>query len=308
MKKILLLLAALSSWAYSYSSENIYEIVASNSIKNQSAANYDKYLFIISNKMERIMLYDLQWKRSVYVLVQPPYQQLNGRNVVYHCNQSCFGKQKYQETDYFPLLYISQRNETDSTGAFLSVMRIVPEFRDNEIASFSVQMVQKIYFPPMTDENCMGLPSAVIDQEHDIIYTYSRNLRKGAPNYTGAVITKLLVPKLWNNGKIQSVVHIKDNDRLDYFTCGFNLSGAQGGCYVNGKIYLTQGCPRKQPVNNFVYFRVIDTEKRKCIRMVDMLTEGFDTEPEGCWSYDGRIMLTNNGRNIYRLIGDNYKL
>lgn len=195
MKRFLFLLYSFVIWSHVLADDYSYKIVATNSIPNQSAANYGKYLFVVSNKMEYIMLYDLEKNKSIYILKNSPrnIKNRNNGNVIYHCNQSCFGKQRFKEGDLFPLLYISQRNETDSTGAFLSVLRITPFIKGEKIDSFNVHEIQKIYFPPMNDNNCMGLPSAVIDTDSDVMYCYSRNLNKKSDNYAGAVITKFRV-------------------------------------------------------------------------------------------------------------------
>lgn len=299
------IVTSLQSWGNDYS----FDLIADIKTPNQSAANYGRYLFAISDKMEYFVLFDLEKKKTLYTLHQSPYKKKNKNQIVYHCNQCCFGTQKFEEPDFFPLLYISQRNESDSTGAFITVVRIVAHRNnDQEIDSFAIRVVQKIYFPPMTDDNCLGLPGAVIDKDMDYIYTYSRNINPHALNYTGARISKFKVPKCRINGKLIKIINFKETDIVDSFSCNFNLSGAQGGVLHNGKIYLTQGAPRKEPQKNFVFFRVIDIAKRKCTKMIDMLTNGFCTEPEGCWVYNDSLMILDNKGKMYSLSGNIYKI
>lgn len=287
-----------------------FETWAKNGTGHQSAANYGRYLFLVKNELSSISLYDLEGKKLLYTLSLSPRDERRGSTVVYHCNQCCFGKEKLKDGDMFPLLYISQRSPKARTGAFLDVLRIVPFMsKSGIIDSFRVEQVQKISFPVMTDDNSMGNPNAVIDVTNGYLYTYSRNNRSGASNYHQAVITKFPLPSLRDKyGKIQSDIKLNDYDILESFNCGFSLLNAQGGFYHNGMIYFVQGYPSKNEKLNYVFFRQIDLKKRRLTRTVDMLRNGFKTEPEGCWFYKGFVMIGGNGKKIYKLTGRSYKV
>lgn len=286
-----------------------FKLFAENGMLNQSAANYGRYLFLVSDGLESVTLYDLKKKAIISTCRLVGHKERNGSDIVYHCNQSNFGRDRYESSDFFPLLYVSQRNENDSLGAFLSVLRIVPHYhKKNEISSITVIPVQKIFFPVMTNNNCMGNPNAVIDVNRGFLYTYSRNNRK-ADNYLDAVISKFYIPRLYDkDNKIKKVVVLTDDDILESFSCGFSLLNAQGGFFRKNRLYIVQGYPSKKKELNYVFFRTIDLKKRKLIKTVDMLNNGFNTEPEGCWYYKGHVMLTNNGKSIYKLTGNKYKV
>lgn len=310
MKKYILLFLLLVCTLSVRGQDYIYELYARNAVLNQSATNYGKYLFIVSDKLESISLYDLSKKTLVNTCRMVEHEERNKNVIVYHCNQSCFGRDKYDKSDFFPLLYVSQRNESDTLGAFLSVLRILPHYNsESEIDSISVIPIQRIIFPVMTEHNCMGNPNAVIDTKSGYLYTYSRNNRNGDSNHLEAVISKFDLPSLYDkSGDIQDVVVLTDDDILESFSCGFSLLNAQGGFYRKKKLFFVQGYPSKSPNLNYVYFRIIDLNKKKLIKTIDMLNNGFTTEPEGCWYYKGHVMLTNNGNNIYKLTGKKYKV
>lgn len=299
------------SWSLNILADDYsFDVWAKNGTNHQSAANHGRYLFFVQNMLSSISLYDLDNKKMIYSLSLKPRDDKRGSIVVYHCNQCCFGKEKYQDDDMFPLLYISQRNANDSTGAFLDVLRIIPFLDDKkQIDSFRVEQVQKVFLPVMTDRNSMGNPNAVIDSDDEYLYTYSRNNRPKAPNFRQAVITKFHLPSIRDiNGKIQSEIFLTDSDILDSFNCEFNLLNAQGGFYRNGKIYIVQGHPSKNEKLNYVYFREIDLRKKKLVKTVDMLNNGFRSEPEGCWYYNGSVMVGGYKKRIYKLTGKKYKV
>lgn len=302
----IIFLIAIPFYAQDYS----FEVYANNGVGCQSATNYGKYLFLVKDRLSSISLYDLDEKKIIQNLqLESRDERING-SIISHCNQCSFGKEKYEENDIFPLLYISQRSPNDSVGAYLDVLRIIPNVDINgTIDSFQIEQVQKIFFPVMTDQNSMGNPNAIIDINKGFIYTYSRNNRPKANNYLEAVVSKFLLPSLYDSkGDIQKIVILHDNDILDSFNCGFSLLNAQGGFYRKGKIYFAQGYPSKNEKLNYVLFREINLKKRKLTRTVDMLNNGFRAEPEGCWFYNGKVMVTDSGKNLYILTGKKYKV
>lgn len=292
-----------------YAQNKFHELYSDCGISCQSATNYGKYLFLIADRYASITLYDLDKKEKVYTLKMEQRLTKNHQEVVYHCNQCCFGKEKYDEKDEFPLLYVSQRNEMDSVGAFLDVLRIIP-YRNTKksINSIMVDFVQKIYFPVMTDSNSMGNPNAVIDVKKGYIYTYSRNNNKKAPNVTQATFSKFKLPRLRKDGNVCSVVNLTNEDILEAFPCDFSMVNAQGGFYKKNKLIFVQGYPSDNPQYNYIYYREIDLKKKKQVKFVDMLNEGFNVEPEGCWYYGRHVMVADNKGKLYRLIGDKYKV
>lgn len=283
-----------------------FELYADNAMPNQSAANYGKYLVLVAERLEKIMLYDLEEKRPVYTL-NLSKSDIVDNPTTSHCNQCCFGREKYSKKDDFPLLYVSQRAPRKSDGAYLDVLRIVTyKSEKKKIDSFKVQRVQRIHFPVMSDVNCMGNPNAVIDINRNILYTYSRNNNSKVSNYLKAVVSSYKLPLLFKMGIIQENVFLTDADLLNQFYYDFSLLNAQGGFYRKGTIYFAQGYPSKKPELNYVYFRGLDSKKTSERVKLDMLKDGFRDEPEGCWFWKGQVWVSTDSGRIYRLSGKNY--
>ena len=309
LRDVLLTMILSVYFIASHAADNTYELYASNSIRHQSAANYGRYLFLVKHAMASITLYDLEEKRTIYTLRLTPRKEKKEKSIS-HCNQSCFGIERYDSLDKFPILYINQHVLNKKYGALMDAIRIVPFMDDaGRVDSFRIEEVQQIFFPKATDENSLGTPNAVIDTEKGYMYTYSRNNGREATNFLEAVVSKFKIPALRDKeGNIRRKVVLTDDDILDSFNCGFNLLHAQGGFFRNGRIYIGQGYPSKKKEYNYVYFRVIDLKKRKLIKTVDMLQIGFKKEPEGCWFYKGHAMIGTNGKQIYKLTGRNFKV
>ena len=66
-------------------------------------------------------------------------------------------------------------------------------------------------------------------------------------------------------------------------------SNMQGGCIVDGRLYIAQGYPAKQ----YVYLNVVDLREKRLVKRYDLLANGVDWEPEGCFYYDGNVMLAH---------------
>lgn len=66
---------------------------------HQSAAVYGDYAFFVRDGRYAIMLFDMSRKAKLYTLA------MKGKNqIIYHCNQSTFGVDKYAPEDFFPVV------------------------------------------------------------------------------------------------------------------------------------------------------------------------------------------------------------
>lgn len=249
--------------------------------KHQSAAVYGDYAFFVEICRMSVCLYDLRQKSKIYTASFIPA----GHNKIYHCNQSTFGVEKYDPSDLFPLLYISQRAKSGSR-CFVEVLRIRPKFNvdSTAIVSFKVELVQEIYFPQMTKDNSLGNVNCVIDVQRRVMYTYSRNNKSADDNYLQCRISRFGIPDF----RKQQVV-LEDSDIEDSFMIDTFAENMQGGCIVDDLLYIGQGFPSTK----YVYLNVVDLQKRKLVKRYDLLSSGADWEPEGCFYYDGSVMLSH---------------
>ncbi|MBQ4034050.1 MAG: hypothetical protein II623_01175 [Paludibacteraceae bacterium] len=276
------------------------ETYANNSKGNQSAAAYGKYLFLVKDKLASVAVYNIEKKSVSCIYSMTPRNDMNGKQTVFHCNQSSFGVEKFIETDSFPLLYVSQRNRSAAEGAMLSVFRVKPEFIEGEMVSFSLEEVQTIYFPVMSDSNCLGNPNVAIDTAKQVMYVYSRNNRKEALNRHKAKLTTFKIPTLRDReGNVVREVRLSDADILSSFSSDFSMVNAQGACAKSGMLYIAQVYSDSLHKRGAVLHKIdMDTQKHTTL---DLSSLGFKGEIEGCWAYNGNLMFSSSGKMLYLL-------
>ena len=247
--------------------------------KHQSAAVYGDYALFVKEGRGGIRLYDMVKKNKVYSF------SLKGEDrSVYHSNQSTFGIEKYESSDCFPLFYISQRTRSEKR-CFTEVFRIIPLFNsDSLLLAFRAEKVQEIFFPQMSKENSMGNVNCVIDPQTGKMYTYSRNNDLADDNYRLCKISRFAIPDVH-----QPEVYLEDSDIETSFMIDAEAVNMQGGCIVDGRLYIAQG----YPLAKYVYLNVVDLSQEKLIKRYDLLDNGVDWEPQGCFYYDGSIMLSH---------------
>lgn len=248
---------------------------------HQSAAAYNDYAFFILDGRSEMCMYSLKKGKELCTL------KLNKEDVrIYHCNQSTFGVDRYSPLDPFPLLYISQRAKKDGR-CFIEVFRIIPQWDGalQEYRAFNVELVQTIFLPKMTYENCLGNANCVIDSQKGILYTYSRNNNTVEDNYGQCKVSAFIIPS------IETTTHyLEDKDILFSFMIGHEAINMQGGCVNNGILYIGRGFPSA----GYVDLLLVDLEQQTLIRVFDLLNNGVSWEPEGCFFYAESVMLATS--------------
>lgn len=267
-----------SEW--SLSDRIVIHQYASLGFSHQSAAVYGDYAFFVTNGRAQIILINLKKKKVLFTL-----SLRKASDKIYHCNQSSFGFEKYDQEDFFPLLYISQRAGANGRCS-IEAYRIFPVFNAElaEYESFSVERVQTIFLPVMSYENSLGNANCVIDPVSRTMYTYSRNNDANDDNYGQCKITMFSVPSVHENRVI-----LEDEDILSSFLIDASAVNMQGGCIQDGILYIGQGLPSAGDV----YLNIVDLKQQKLIRRIDLRDYRVSWEPEGCFFYDGSVMLTH---------------
>lgn len=270
-----------SSKAYLYIDQ-----ISSDGMSHQSAACYGDYVFFISNKMIHTLVFNMRTNSRVFYLKQ---EQL-GTGTIYHCNQACFGTQKYSEEDYFPLLYISQF-QNKSNRCFIQVFRVLPTSNgiNQDFTAFAFELIQTIYFPVFTDENCLYYANAVIDTDNHYIYTYSYDKNSAAETFHQCKISKFNIPDPIG----ASSVKLSDDDILDSYFIPTEGPYMQGAAYNNGLIYIGKGSPSL----GYVYLHVVDLANRRLWFSVELLKNRyFNFEPEGAFFYKDDLYIGASSR------------
>ena len=278
-------------------SQDLGEIVtlspyAEFGIHHQSAAVCGDYVFFVRAGRGAIYLFDMVKKTKVCT-----YTVVGEDSKVYHCNQSSFGIEKYVSSDYFPLLYISQFARSERR-CFTEVFRIIPQLNADRttILSFRLEKVQEIIFPPMSEKNSMGNVNCVIDPKTGWMYTYSRNNDFLDANYGKCKVSRFAIPEIH-----QPEVILDDSDIRSSFFLDVDAMYMQGGCIVDNRLYIGQG----YPAAGYVYLNVVDLAEEKLIKRYNLLASGVKWEPEGCFYYDGDVMLSYS-YGISRIIEEDY--
>ncbi len=274
---------------YTYSEEKKYlyiERCASGLINHQSGACYGDYVFFVLDGMKETQMYNIRKFQHIYTYTQKSIGQAS----IYHCNQSCFGKEKYEPNDPFPLLYVSMFQSNGRCSAM--VYRILTNWNTatNDYDSFSLELVQRIYYPKVSDANALYNVNAVIDNSNNCIYTYSRNNNSNAENYFKCRITKFSLP----DAHIANV-SFENQDILDSFELNVSAANMQGAALDNNLLYIGRGYPNA----GYVYLYIIDLAEKRIKYIVDLLNNGFGEEPEGLFFYNGILHVSTATRNIY---------
>lgn len=278
------------------STHALFTLFAKNGMGAQSAAAYGDYLVLVSNHVEKVWLYNLKKKKLACVRSLTPKKEFRGKVDIFHANNSSFGVSKYAETDFFPLLYVSHRENNEMRGV-LEVYRIEPYRRKEDSTdydSIGVNLVQTVYYPPMTDGNALGSPWTVIDREGNCMYAYSRNNRSKSPNKGVCRISKFDIPDLMRGEK----VYLNDADILDSYEIDYKAPLSQGACIHQGMLYIAQGV---SPKNSPVWLRVVNLRRKQLIKSYDLKAAGFPTEPEGCFIYKNKLMLATVSKQIFKM-------
>ena len=274
-------------------SDFFFSLYANNSYTNQSAAAFEDYLFLVPKYRGKIYMYSLKEKRLLCSSNMTAIKELNDAGGdIYHCNQTSFGANYYNDSDPFPLLYISQRARSDNR-CFTEVFRInaLKSGQETEYSSFTLQLVQVIYFPPQSESNSLGNVNSVIDKEKRLLYTYSRNNVRGDANYQQCKISCFAIPDVH-----QSVVYLEDSDIKTSYMIDCSAYYMQGA-YIRGKyLYIARGSASVK----YIDINVIDLEQKVLKAQLDLLAKGYRWEPEGCFYYNGHLMIST-GKNIWEL-------
>lgn len=253
---------------------------ASLGFSHQSAAAYGDYAFFVNNGRSQILLYNLNKKEKLFSL---SLKGVSGNT--YHCNQCSFGVDKYDPEDYFPLMYLSQRAKSDGR-CFIEVYRVFPLYNEDlsDYESFAIELVQTIYLPAMSYDNSLGNANCAIDAERHRMVTYSRNNNSKEDNYGQCKITEFPIPDLY-----QKTVILNDSDILSSFMLGVSAVNMQGGCIKGGILYIGQGYASA----GYIYLNIVDLRNKALIRRFDIQKYKVSWEPEGCFFYDGSVMLAH---------------
>lgn len=253
---------------------------------HQSSACYGDYMITLSDKMATMKLYNLRTRTLLATKTQ------TALDANHHCNQCFFGTEKYDENDAFPLLYVTvYSSDWAITPGSMEVYRIVPTMGTNDYSSFSITLVQTVTVPTMTDDNALGYVNFVMDLRSGYLYTYSRNDNENAANYNNLRITKWKMPTL-------SQGNVALTSRIASWETGTKFGAGQGAAIKNHLLFFFRGYQSA----GYIQMYVFDLVNRTIVAEIDLLSDGFTSEPEGVFFWGNTLHVSTNGGNLYRFI------
>lgn len=260
----------------------------------QGAAIYGDYLFHATSG-NAIHIYDFKKKHYITMLKM---------GTMGHADTMCFGIQKVDEKDEFPVLYISgSQSNTVGKGGDIYVYRILRITDEQGNEKWQGVLLQHIVTP---DVAIVGsFPDVVIDRDNNYMwimgwltsYTYDKESGFGCTN----CFSKYHIPDITEGKKDGKGVYqltLKEEDRLSYFIVNDIHAITQGLCYYNGKII----CPFGIPSVAYKGIDVVDVNQEKLIYYVNLKGSQI-REAEAAVVYDESLYILGQGDYVYGCSG-----
>ncbi len=260
----------------------------------QGAALYGDLLFHATANSE-IHIYNMREKKHITTLKL---------GIMGHADTLCFGIQKVEDNDEFPVLYVSGSNSnTAGKGGDIYVYRLVRSKDETGNEKWQGSLMQHIITP---DVSIIGsYPDVVIDTDKKIMWIMgwlnpnNYDTKEGA-NCTNC-FSKYNIPdikdgKLDKNGVYQ--LSLSDEERRSYFLVYDIHAITQGICYYNGKII----CPYGMPSLPFKGVDVVDIENEKITQNVNLKGASI-YEAEAAVIYENFLYILGQREYIYKCTG-----
>ena len=221
-----------------------------------------------------------------------------------HADTMCFGIQKVDEKDEFPVLYISgSQANTAGKGGDIYVYRVVRTTDDQGSEKWQGFLQQHIVTPNVSIIG--SYPDVVIDKENKYMwimgwltsYTYDKESGLGCTN----CFSKYHIPDITEgkqDGKGVYQLTLKEEGRLSYFLVNDIHAITQGLCYYKGKII----CPYGVPSVSYKGIDVVDVNKEKLIYNVNLQGSKVG-EAEAAVVYDDNLYILGQGDFVYSCTG-----
>lgn len=241
----------------------------------QGSACYEEYFIQGYNYNDCLTIYNLKEKKCLGTIDIPAPIPSSKT----HSNTLNFGCQRYDNNDFFPLLYVSS-GYPSSGASHIYVYRLMKEEQDgNELFSVSLVQTISILFGNWTE--------GILDTSSDHLW-----IKTEPTDYYNYVCFK--TPSV-HDGDVD--IYYEDNMKsflLDRSPIG---SRNQGHLYKDGKILLVTGIPS---AGDDIALISIDTEKGEREYIIDLAEVGLINpnnpkdntfEPEGVIIYNGQLMI-----------------
>lgn len=239
----------------------------------QGGACYGDYFIQGYKTNEFITIYNLKDKLCLATLsipAPPPSSMI-------HANTLNFGRQKYDENDYFPLLYVSSGYVTNNVSYIYVYRLLMDSEKDTDFSISLVQTISLTGFDSWTE--------GIIDAENSFLWVkYEKTGVYGYARYELPTTSTTEVVINYEDYLQNFILNKKPVD-----------SSNQGHLFVNNRILLVSGIPKKEPIVAFISINTL-TEQHELIldlSKVGLHNNNVDNyfEPESLIFYDGQLMI-----------------
>lgn len=264
----------------------------------QDGAIYGDCLFRFGNSSD-CTVYSMSQKKQIGSFIMDKRD-----GFVTHNNAVCFGSEKADENDEFPLLYTNIYNnysgskytssyyrdgKEDKREGILCVYRIT---RKDNIFNAELKQIIQIGFVNNTDywkssenDDVMPYGNFAIDTKNNKLYAFLMRDKEMTTRYFEFDLPKLNdgVPDDYCGCKL---VTLKVEDIKARFDCEYS-NFLQGACFHDGKIYSVEGGHHDPELP--ARMQIIDTVTQKKFAEIDLYGIGLTAEPEMVEYYDGAL-------------------
>lgn len=256
-----------------------YSLYMSQNGRGQGAACYGDYLFqMIGGDSSGIYIYSMYEKRHLFSI---PLSS----NSNWHGDSLSFGNQFYSNSDYFPLLYVTQ-------GTVSPYKVQVYRIQTSDFKTFTATLVQNITMPDK-EAGCWYADCA-LDNDNNYLYwggdTY--------PSDNTFTWLKFQTPN-WNSGTLTDGVYelvLTSEDVLDSFSANIHTN-IQGQTIYHGYLFLTRGY-RNVGYNQFIVLNLTTKEIETSINLMPTSIE--EIEQPVIWN--DTLYLVGNGEGVYKVM------
>ena len=316
---ILFIISLLVLSSCSSAAEDTLEITINNTTDNQgedpapSFLKLDYYfqLYRGKNYAEGAALYgDYLFQASlgselhIYNFAKKEYITTIKLASMGHADTMCFGVEKVDENDEFPVLYISESKvyEEGKKGD-IYVYRLLRETDEQGVENWKGTLCQRIKTP---DVAVVGAyPDVVIDEKNKDMWIVGVYSREGYNSIDGCgwtyIFSKYSLPSITDGTKNKNGVYqlvLAEEGRQSYFLLYDLHATTQGLCFYNGMII----CPYGKPTVSYKGIDFVDVNKQQLIANVN-LAGSIIYEAEAAVITNDELYIVGQKNFVYKCSG-----
>lgn len=202
-----------------------------------------------------------------------------------HANSVCFGTEKYQNSDNFPVFYANAYNNIALPKGTCYVYRLKNDYLTSLLQTIRIGFTEDNLWTG-GGINIRPYGNFVVDPDNNKLYVFTL-----IDNLQVTRFFKFSLPELSEGANVT----LNSSDVEDYFDVPY-MPYIQGCCYFNGKIYATAG--NNGTIAGSSKLNVVDLTKKETVSTV-YLGNQFN-EPETCFVKDNTLYMGQTRLYAYK--------